>query len=269
MPRQRRRVIPVLMAIALAGCDSAASNNYEGEVLATLRGVVVSGAPQPPPLPMEVALVWGRPAGTGIKFIAEKVPITGTFPAEFTVQLHHPPPQQAGWQFPGGRINIAFIAALEKSDWAQGTLLEKGRTVAAYGMADEVLVHLDRDLPAGQGVLGLGGVRSAGFHLIERALLTAEEARQEADRCRQAFPAAPAEACQPEPAAEGGFEVMREAKDGLAHRINLGLEFPDFTVISGGEDEPGPPCPDCGDLTPSGPGSGAGQSGGGASSGGS
>ena len=27
---------------------------------------------------------------------------------------------------------------------------------------------------------------------------------------------------------------MREVKDGLAHGINLGLEFPDFTVISGG-----------------------------------
>ena len=251
MYAQRTDLFPVVMAIALAGCDPAASNGYEGNVLATLQGVVVGG-PQAPPIPLEVALVWGRPDGNGMKFIAEKVPLTGSFPAEFTVPIHHPPPGRAGWQLPSGRLNVAFIAALDKNDWVEGTLLEQGRDVLAYGLAHEMLVHLDRDLPAGQGILGLGGVRTAGFHLIERATVGADEARKQAEACRQTFPTAPPDACEPAPAVGGGFHIMREARDGLSHKISMELEFPDFTVISGGEDDPGPPCPDCGDLTPSG-----------------
>ena len=160
------------MAIALAACDSAASNNYEGEVLATLRGVVVSEALKPPPIPMEVALVWGRPDGTGIEFIAEKVPITGTFPAEFTV----------------GASTIRRCRR-HSLRWKRATGPREPcwrRAAASLPMGwRKRCWYLDRDLPAGQGVLGLGGVRSAGFHLIERALLTSDEARQEADRCRQ------------------------------------------------------------------------------------
>jgi hypothetical protein len=245
MPRGPRPLLLILIAGAAAGCDPVASNQYQGEVLATLQGVVRSQVQ--PPIPLEVALVWGRPDGNGIKFIAEKVPITGTFPAQFTIQLHHPPPREAGWQFPGGRINVGFIAALGISDWSQGTLLEAGRNVAAYGLADEVLVHLDRDLGA-NGVLGLGGVHTPGFHLVGEVTLTAEEAQREAEACRKMFPTAPAEACTPEPTSDGKFRFVREMQEGLAHRIELKLTFPDFTVLSGGEGEPGPPCVDCGDL---------------------
>ena len=248
MDERRRQVLLVLMGLAVASCDSVASNRYEGEVLATLNGVVAAGA-QAPEVPLEVGLVWGQPDGKAIKLIAEKVPIVGQFPAEFTVQLHHPPPKEAGFQFPGGRINVAFIAALAKNDWQPGTRLTTGKNVTAYAVAGEILVHLDRDLPPGQGVLGLGGVHTAGFHVIEEVLVSAEEAQREAAACRAQFPSAPAEACAPEPAEGGEFRLIREAKDGLAHRIRLALTFPDFTVLSGGDDEPGPPCDDCGDLT--------------------
>jgi hypothetical protein len=247
MEDRRRQVWLVLMGLAGASCDSVASNRYEGDVLATLQGVVSAGA-QPPGVPLEVGLVWGQPDGKAIKLIAEKVPLTGQFPAEFTVQLHHPPPQEAGFQFPGGRINLAFIAALAKNDWKPGTRLTTGRNVTAYAVADEILVHLDRDMPPGQGVLGLGGVHTAGFHLIEQVLVGADEARREAEACHKQFPLAPAEACAAEPAEGGQFRVTREAKEGLGHRIRLALTFPDFTVLSGGDDDPGPPCDDCGDL---------------------
>jgi hypothetical protein len=246
MQRRRRRIF-LMTCLAAGACDPVASNKYEGEVLATLHGLVTGRVPQVP-IPLEVAVVWGQPDGNAIKFVSEKVPITGKFPAEFTIELHRPPPAQAGWQFPGGRINIGFIAALEKSDWAQGTVLEKGRNVAAYGVARETLVHLDRELPAGQGILGLGGIRAAGFHLVGEVTITADEARREAQACRMMYPAAPAEACEPQPAEGGGFQTTREVKDGLAHKIELSLTFPDFEVVSGGEDEPSPPCPDCGGL---------------------
>jgi hypothetical protein len=250
----RRRQMLLVVGLCAGGCgDPVASNSYQGEVLATLHGLV-KGNGGTVSIPMEVALVWGRPDGNGIKFIAEKVPITGSFPAEFTLSLHHPPPARAGWQFPGGRINLGFIAALRKDDWSQGTQLEKGRNVLAYGLTDEVLVHLERDLPAGQGLLGLGGVHTAGFHLVGTVALTADEARREAEACRKQFPAAPAEACEPELAPGGGFQAMREVKDGLAHRMELELMFPDFVVLSGGEEQDPPPCPDCGDLV--GPGNG-------------
>jgi hypothetical protein len=244
MRKQGLRTFLVLAGIAAAGCDAVASNRYQGDVLATLQGMVVSDG-QPTPIPLEVALVWGRPEGQGIKFIAEKVPITGSFPAEFTLQLHHPPPKQAGWPVTGGRMNLAFIAALARDEWTQGTKLEKGRNVLAYALADEILVHLDRDLD--QGIPGLGGVRTAGFHLIEIATVSADEARREAEACRQLYPRAPADACEPEPGLDGKFQVVRAVNDGLARRMKLELTFPDYTVVSGGDDDE-PPCDDCGDL---------------------
>jgi hypothetical protein len=252
MHRARSGLFLLISLGGAAACDPVASDKYQGEVLATLHGVVTSRTQVPAVVPLEVGLVWGRPDGRGIKFIAEKVPITGSFPAQFTVQLHHPPPAQAGWPLAGGaRINMAFIAALSANDWTAGTLLEAGQNIASYGVAGEVLVHLDRDLPAGpnQGVLGLGGVRTAGFHLVGEVDVTAEEAQREAESCRKMFPAAPAAACTPEPGLDGKFRVVREQPEGLGHQIKLALTFPDFIVLSGGDDEePGPPCVDCGDL---------------------
>jgi hypothetical protein len=244
MRGQGLRFVLVIAGTAAAGCDPVDSNRHQGDVLATLQGLVISDG-QPIPIPLEAALVWGRPDGQAVKFIAEKVPITGNFPTEFTLQVRHPPPKEAGWQVPGARINLAFIAALARDEWTQATKLEKGRNVLAYALANEILVHLDRDLD--QGILGPGGVRTAGFHLIETATVTADEARREAEACRQAYPRAPAEACEPEPALDGNFHVVRRVTEGLARRMELELSFPDYTVVSGGEDDE-PPCTDCGDL---------------------
>jgi hypothetical protein len=248
MNGRRRWGLLVFTGIAAAGCDPVASKSYQGEVLATLQGLVTPGA-EAPSIPLEVALVWGQPDGKSLKLIAEKVPIIGQFPAEFTVQLHHPPPKEAGTEIGGARISTAFIAALAKNDWTQGTLLPASKNVLAYAVANEMLVHLDRDVPAGEGVAGLLGIHTAGFHLIEEVPVGADEAQAAAEACRKVFPSEPPESCAPQPAlTQGQFLVPREVKDGLAHKINLELMFPDFVVVSGGDDEPAPPCAECTDM---------------------
>lgn len=259
----KRRGLGGLIAIGAcvaASCDPVASNKYEGEVLATIHGLVVNdqSAGQPSPPPLELALIWGSPDGNAFKLIAEKVPVAGKFPAEFTLELHQPPPAEAGVNLGGAHLSQAFLAALETSDWKQGTLLPKGRNVLAYGVANEMLFHLDKDLAATDPLaILLGGIQKAGFHLVEPVALSAEEFQRRAAACRQVAPPDQADACSAHDA-DAQPTGLHEVTDGLAHRISLPVSW-EYLVLSGGDD-PEEPSPGSGDLSGSGASGGSGGS---------
>lgn len=254
-------VAAAAMAVA-AGCDPVASDNYEGKVLATLHTLVATATPgsgpgapaEPAPAipPLELAAVWGRPDGNSVKFVAEKLPIAGMFPAEFTLRLHHPPPVSAMWNVGGVNLGLAFVTALEKSDWKAGTVLELGRGVKSYGESAEIVAYLDRTVAADDPFAVVFGVRQAGFHIVRQVELTADQAASWLVACRKLLPE---DACKPNSqggsggsgsggTSETSTNGLAEVADGLAHVMKVEIS-PYPKILEGGGEPPAstPPTP--------------------------
>jgi hypothetical protein len=226
----------VLMAvIAAAGCDSVSHEGYQGEVLARIQGAVTVPANYVPP-PTEAVLLWTEMTGPAGKEsfaeIAEKVPVKGTFPAEFQLDVHQPPPASAGILHEGARINLALITA-----WEIG-VLKPGQSTndiqkSPLGYAGESLVHLDRDVPDTHPFKTWLGVNTKGFHLVKRVskALTPSEIQAQNDACAKLF--GNPQSCGPGPAIPGGgpadteFPVYAELPGDLASaRVTIELRDP-------------------------------------------
>ncbi|HEY0711737.1 MAG TPA: hypothetical protein VGF45_03630 [Polyangia bacterium] len=231
------------------GCDPATNDQYQGKVLASLHGLV-SSAPATPspwgPVPeSEVVLVWGQADGKAMKFVAEKVPVTGTFPAAFKLDLHHPPPAAVGFEFGQNRISTAILVALEKSDWKQGTVLEKGRSIEVLGMAKERLVYLEKTVSADDpAAIVLGGIHTAGFHLFAPVKITVAEAQRRRAACAILMPQKPDTCVSRDD--DGDLQSIGGLPGGLDHVIQLPVATdPGARMILVGGDEPPDPCLDC------------------------
>jgi hypothetical protein len=248
----KRRCLVSLMGLGLAaamGCDPVAGDRYQGEVLATIRGLVVEDVDGPPGAipPLDVALVWGVWEGDNplqARVLAQKVPITGSFPADFELTVRQPPPAGAGVRQGEVTVNLAFIAAIVRDSWPPGTPLRAGRTVEAYGHAREAVLHLDKDIANEAWSTLLGGVRTAGFHLVDMvhvSEMSAMEKEMRIDACRKL--AAPSELGMCDGVLEPGAYHPRLAAGDLEHRIRM--EVSREPTILGGTSEPEPE-PDAG-----------------------
>lgn len=253
MPKRRIVSWAALGLAAVAGCDSVAGDGYQGEALARIQGLVIDEMTGPPGAvpPLDVALVWGvwmEGDGPTTGVLAEKVPIVGSFPADFELTLRNPPPAGAAVRFGDITLSYGFVAAIAKDTWAPGTRIQAGRTVAAYGNAKEAVMHLDRDVTDEAAAVLLGGVRTAGFHLVEHVFphqMTDQEKRQRMDACRTLAPAGQAAMCddllQPDAA------VPRLLPADLQHRIRMEVDWE--PALLGGSPDPDPnPDPGAGGL---------------------
>lgn len=82
-----------LAALALAGCGSQATPDYPGEKLSVVKGVVVSELTQAEPEDALVVAEWGQ-VGAMFGFDRTVAEIEGEFPAQFSLTLYEPPPEQ-------------------------------------------------------------------------------------------------------------------------------------------------------------------------------
>jgi hypothetical protein len=248
----KRQCLVLLMGLGLSaamGCDPVAGDRYQGEVLATIRGLVVEDMDGPPGVipPLEVALVWGVWEGDDplqTRVLAQKVPIKGTFPADFELTVRQPPPAGAGVRQGEVTVNFAFIAAIARDSWQTGTALRAGRTVEAYGHAREAVLHVDKAITNEAWSTLLGGVRTAGFHLMEMVdvgEMSALERQMRIDACREL--AAPSELGMCNSVLEPGAYHPRLAAGDLEHRIRMEVTWE--PTILGGTSEPQPQ-PDAG-----------------------
>jgi hypothetical protein len=84
------RLLVVTTSLALGlGCDAQPDGDYKGEPLATLTGTISVVGEVPSGL--EMALVW---VVEGARYTWSTVPVSGTFPALFTIELFTPPPEE-------------------------------------------------------------------------------------------------------------------------------------------------------------------------------
>jgi len=161
---------------ALSACDAQEPPGYHGDTLATLQGLVVDDRTVDVP-PAKIVLTWGdvglmfRPSGVS-------VPLVGTFPEAFTLELFQPPPADrlfdpaiglpSGYYAPGqGDIAVARILAVKQSA-DETTFILPGDVVG--GAEGHALIYVARDVVAGSaGAVYLGGPVSAGFHIARVA----------------------------------------------------------------------------------------------------
>ena len=80
---------------ALCGCAAQVDEDYQGEPIAKLQGVVVVGSSAESIPEVNAAIVWTTRGENGTRYIGERIPVDGSFPASFSLSLFGPPPPQA------------------------------------------------------------------------------------------------------------------------------------------------------------------------------
>jgi len=205
----------------LVACDSSASSDYQGKTLARIRGLAVLQNEDLVPPDADAMLVWVSP-GPGkdeLRVITDSVPVKGKFPAEFTLDLHHPPPPSAGIAFGDTRISIAVLMAFRHGTFQPGTQLSSAAVEqlggSILGLAEKQYVaYLDRDLTPDHPLsVYMGGLTRAGYHVMRAVPLPQGEVDRRQEACRRLGPEF--SPCDPEPE---GVEV---APGNLDFRITL------------------------------------------------
>ena len=163
------RLVLALTLTIPAACAPQVGDNYKGEPLASLRGVVLNQLDRSVG-PLEAVLVWSNPSSDPDTTTGDRVPVAGGFPASFRLDIYQPPEEAAlndltvGGMYPDeSRIGLAYITALPVGYDLTGAETEP------YGMSEShLLLYLESDLQTGtSGEALVGGTLEAGFHLLE------------------------------------------------------------------------------------------------------
>jgi hypothetical protein len=206
--------LSAMAALVTAACDAQTGDDYLGEPLADLHGVVRNEVPRPPD-DLRLMIVWLAEIGGSDTFAIQGVRLSGAFPVRFRLELYEPPPADALNDFSRGgtmageaRIGTAYIIAAA----ADATLTDPGAGPVG-GSEEHVLVWVETDLePGSRGAGFVGGPLDAGYHLM-RAIAPGEE------DCPQG--------------PDDVFDCLRPAPDGFDTEVEIriadDLDVPDFT----------------------------------------
>lgn len=235
------RIFPFafLASLALAGCDSQVDPDYRGEPLATVHGSVA--AESQAPAAGDAVLVWQNPAGSPDLAIGVSTPVTGSFPASFTMPIYEPPPEAAVIYSPedtgDDRVAVGIIAMIKHG--ADLATLQSNDDAVLGMCEDHVVVYIENEIQAG-GLWEklLNGRPAPGYHLMEvvrktpaelEAIQACNEAYENAiNACYEACDAAPSDACYedcdtsvPLPSCGSGHDTFREAADDFGASITV------------------------------------------------
>lgn len=82
------------LAGTLLACSSQVESDYRGEPIATMHGVVSTRAELDSIPDVSAAIVWLH-ADSQPRMVGERIDVTDSFPASFTLNLYGPPPSEA------------------------------------------------------------------------------------------------------------------------------------------------------------------------------
>ena len=166
------------IASALGGCSSQGDTNYRGEPLAIVSGTVATGT-DPAPSQVSAGIAWAQPQLlTGVSgsqtvsdvgYLGETTPVSGAFPAGFTLDVFSPPPANSAIKCVNSDANFyaGFLVALSGAP-ASGSAIDPATVVGAAN--DYLLVYLDTDEPAGWSCIDNMGFTlqtTKGYHLMQ------------------------------------------------------------------------------------------------------
>jgi hypothetical protein len=138
----------LLSSFSALGCSAQADPHYRGEPVVSVHGTVTTeGAP--PSSNIDAAIVWMKTYKTHsapyftAKFATERASVSGTFPANFTLDVFTPPPAEAMVDMNGPTgVWIGAVAAV-----AAGTKSEAVQPSDVVGVdVNHTVFYFDHDL---------------------------------------------------------------------------------------------------------------------------
>ena len=175
-----RQSLGLLFLLLVAACGQPVDTTYAGEALITLRGQASLSATDRPEGPVRLTLAWyptvvddaAAPPSAPAAILTEDVPFTATFPADFALPLHQPPPENArvavGGQLRGRAATGFLLAYRDVNDNqrldpipADGGTPTRDRVVGASwgGLDSYVVLYLEEAQDVGTGL-------RRGFNLL-------------------------------------------------------------------------------------------------------
>jgi hypothetical protein len=165
------------LVLTAFGCTSQVDDGYRGEPLAKVSGTVETDGTTIAPASVAAALVWAQARfGIGsqqlesLRWLAESTPVTGQFPAKFTLNIYQPPPAEALIACPSSTAHIAaaFVVAFDGAADLSAPDFQKALVGRA---AKYLLFYVDSDQAAGWSCfpdLGFTLTTPAkGYHLMQ------------------------------------------------------------------------------------------------------
>lgn len=176
-----KRITLLLSLLAIPACDSNVDAAFKGEPLISLRGEVLKPATAIEG-DLEVALVWYRFTTEGDQWLAASVPIDGSFPAKFVLDVNTPPPDDLLNHFEPGDagVAVAYIVAVPA-----GTDLGSLDEVQLQGGVENALVaYTPAEIAADSAAsAALGGPLKAGVNLLQSTPPTEAEITAAEEAC--------------------------------------------------------------------------------------
>jgi hypothetical protein len=169
------------MGLVLAGCDAAALQGYQGEPLEALAGTIQGSLAAPPPA-ADLLLLWINWRTAPGTVVGTRVPVTGSFPAGFSLDIFLPPPAEALNALPPDSsatiaepdLGFAWIMVVRSGATPPGRDILFHQDVKGLSTGDVlgwaenyVLAYLDRDAVSGSWAeAALSGPLGRGYHLM-------------------------------------------------------------------------------------------------------
>jgi hypothetical protein len=150
--------------------------SYRGEALATIEGSVQTGTAPITTTSIDAAITWAHATFSpdqqliqSVDWVDEATPVSGTFPANFTLSIYQPPPSSVLIACPGSSAHLAvgFVVAVDATAPVSNANLDS----AIVGVAkNNVVLYLDTNEPVGWSCapdFGFTFAPQKGFHLLE------------------------------------------------------------------------------------------------------
>lgn len=237
----------LLFALVGAGCDPMSHDKYKGELLVSIYGLAVvrDSAYQPPPV--DAVLLWTKRVRKDVHVVAERVAVSGKFPAEFRLDLFQPPPPTAiMMEVRGARMSEAQVGVYRQGVLKNGEEIgdsPDGAPPMQDGLKDSFVLetdtsvlYLDQDISADHPIsVVTGGINKKGFHLARVVPLSPEESERRKPACLEIFQSQDPGQCAPIPGEDQGLAPVPGTFENNRIRLEIGEPA---TVIGGVETQP-------------------------------
>jgi hypothetical protein len=174
----------------IAACGQLSGDTGSPSTLTTIHGTVVSDSTSTPPKALATAIIWYEKLADGtLHEAADSVPVSGTFPASFSIALKSVPPASAtadlsnvfatsaGLAATGVNVAWGFVVAYDDRN-GNGQLDLVDASASQYvdeieGVADRVIFYLDKPVPSSLvtspqfALVGIdGSMPNVGYNLV-------------------------------------------------------------------------------------------------------
>lgn len=155
---------------ALAGCDSQTDPTYKGEPLATVNGTVTASVNAGENLDGKLVILWSVLAVSDDTVVGVTAPVSGAFPASFTLPLYDPPPTAALNHLASDGANglgIGYILVVKADTDVEHLTLANLEGVLLGTANDKMIAYVEQPSTPGSDAENAAGPLGTGYRLLD------------------------------------------------------------------------------------------------------